>query len=429
MITFQDLTAYFGISIVVLLVMFCLRKRVSVVIFLSLITLITIKTFTGTPFAFVILKIITLQRWAVYFGFILLGLLGQKSLTASKLPKIHMFHFLYLSMLFITIFYSINPGLTIQRAIAMVLLYVATFYGIYNCIDNYKTIVDICKKMVLFSVFINVVPWFFMKDISVMFVLGRYAGIINSATGSAALNVFLFPLALTMYHMTKKKRYICIAIILVGFIFLSYARTAFIVLVLALIFYYAQYFRKMKYAVTLFGILAVLTSIFSFFVFGIWLPGRLVRIETLGGLGGRLIAWGAANSIISKRPITGFGFGTEELLFDYCRMDVTGHGGKYFHNSLLGLAAQIGIPFTIFYFIGVFYFFLFCLRFSETIDHPKKRILAIGFNTLLLIGVLYCFAESYIYSPGNFLAFIFFMIGAVYLKMIAFEENGQMYME
>lgn len=405
--------------------MFAIRKRMSLVMFLSLLILANIKTFTGTPFSIIVANIIALQRWSVYTGLILLGLFAAKSPSTEKRAIAHAFHLIYFVIIFMSSVNSINPTLTIERGIAMVLLYGATFYGLYNCIDSHKTLSDICEKMVWLSLAINIIPWFFIEDISTMFIVGRYAGIIRSATGSAAINVFLFPLALSNYYITKKKIHIYIAIFLVALVFISFTRTAFIILILCIIFYYSQHFRKAKYALLTIGTIAILTAIVSFFVFGIWLPARLVRIETLPQMGGRVMAWTVASEIISRRPFAGFGFGTEEFLYDYFDYKLIGHAGKYFHNSFLGLAAQLGIPFTVFYFTGLFLYLFFAIGFTNTITDLTKRSLAIGLNTVIMVGIMYCFSESYIYSAGNFFNFVYLISCAMFLKIVALESINQ----
>jgi len=123
---------------------------------------------------------------------------------------------------------------------------------------------------------------------------------------------------------------------------------------------------------------------------------------------GRLFAWQYGVQYLLERPWTGFGFGTENLLYDYHGVQTSylPFNGAYFHNSYLGLAVQVGIPGAL-----LFYVPLLMLAVSELRSKVKYSQMPLRFalRGVFAAGLVSAFAESWLYSMGNAFAFPFWI--------------------
>jgi O-antigen ligase len=151
-------------------------------------------------------------------------------------------------------------------------------------------------------------------------------------------------------------------------------------------------------------------------------PLKNPRNMHLATFSGRTIAWQLGLRYLSECPLTGFGFGNEELVLPT-------HGveegfwtftGYYFHNSYLGLAVQVGV-------IGalVFYLPLVALALAEwrTPGRLDEGALRYALRGVLFTGLVVATFESWIYAMGNAHAFPFWT-SVMLLTWIRTAEDG-----
>jgi O-antigen ligase len=366
-------------------------------------------------------RIFEFYRWAFYFGCIILGVIYSQKKHIRRIIPADIFIFFFLMLLPLSVMVSIRPALTFKRGITVGLMYLGLFFGVYSYLDDRDKIYRICYAMLIALLAYNILSC--IPGIGLSIKHGRMSGLSGHATGTAALNMFIFPIALMVYTLKRSKINLAIVLFIAIFTYLTYTRTGIIAMILGTIFFYSQYFHRRRVIFVFIALLILITLFFSFFSFGIWLPERLVRLENLPILGGRIVAWGAAREIILQRPLYGYGFGTESLLFREFGIHLREHAGGYFHNSFLGLAAQIGIPFALLFFSGLILFTISIVNYVARIEDNYLSLIGITLSTILFVGFIYCFAESWIYSMGSYLAFIYFLTVVLSIRFKALTHE------
>jgi O-antigen ligase len=364
-----------------------------------------------------LVKTFFILRWAVYAGFAIFGILYSQRFTLRKIIMPDAVLIGFISIVIFSYFGSIRPNLTLQRGIAAVLMYFAIFVGIYSYVDHMDKIRKILHCMLIYIIIYNLLS--IIPGMIRVTAQGRLVGLSGYPGSTGALNVFMLPIALAIYLMSRRKIHLFCIIFILIIAYFSYARTAFIAMILSVILFYIQFARHKKAISAITILLAIGTTLVSFYLFGIWLPERLVRLETLPILGGRTEVWAAAREMIAKRPLRGFGFGTEEFLTRRFGYTFIRHVGGSVHNSFLGLALQIGVPATMIFFAIVFYFMISSIRFVILIEDRHVNLLGIALTTVLFAGFIYSFAESWIYSTGNPLCYIYYM---TLMLLLRFKE-------
>lgn len=402
--------------IVVLMIVF----RRNVPFLMALCLFIFTNAFRGKPGS-----LLWTSKWMLYSGFILIGFLSNIQ-RFYKLKLIDLFFIFFMMIIINSYSISIEPALTLQKAISFALMYLAFFFGIYSLIDDIPKIFAVCKGMLIFLIvanLISIIPG--IPKFGLRFLHGRFYGIYGPV-GTSAINSFIYPIALMFYILTRKKIYLIAIFFIVLITYITFTRAAFIITIFSTLLFYSLYFQKTKVVFMIIALLLVLSVFISFFIFGIWLPEKLVRIENLPILGGRLEAWEAARNIISKRPLFGYGFGTEEILFKYHNITFFVHSGGNVHNSFLGLATQIGIPATVLFFTVIIFFTLSTIVYVSKITDLNIKCLGITLSIILFVGFVYCFAETWIYSSGSTLSFIYYTAAVMIMRLKSLMlEQGQ----
>jgi len=123
---------------------------------------------------------------------------------------------------------------------------------------------------------------------------------------------------------------------------------------------------------------------------------------------GRVEKWKTMVSLIKKRPLLGYGFGTEDLLFRHFGLKFE-TPGLYAHNTFLGMAVQMGVLGFILFFSPLFYLLF---RSSKTKDN-----LVYALNGMIIGGLTVGFFESWIYSVGSAFAFPFWVGIVILLRL------------
>lgn len=402
------------ISGIVILLMMMFYRKMGYIIAFSLFTF-TVPIIGGEFFSAL--------RWSLYTGLIVTGIIYGQRHTVRKVIPPDLILFFFAGAIMLSYFVSIDPPMTLKRGFSVGLMYFALFFGLYTYITDVDKIYKILRGMVLFVIVYNILS--IIPGMIRLTATGRLAGLSGHPGGTSIINVSILPIAFMNYIMDRRRINLLPIIFIIACMYFTYSRAGIITMISSFILFYGLYFRNTKVIFIFIALLTVATIFISFFTFGIWLPERLVRLENLPVLGGRLEAWAAAREIIAKRPFFGFGFGTEEFLSSHFGITFFHHSGAYFHNSFLGLALQIGVPATIIFFSIIVYFTISTFRFIATIEDAHYRLLGITLANILFIGLMYCFSESWIYSAGNILAFIYFIAVVLVLRFKNFvrEQN------
>jgi O-antigen ligase len=169
--------------------------------------------------------------------------------------------------------------------------------------------------------------------------------------------------------------------------------------------------------VLLIGVLSLITSIglLSIEIYGIPdLVQSYLRVENLPTGAGRLEAWDVGLDLLRKRPWTGYGFGTEDILFEKFGIRFLQHGGAMVHNSYLGLSLQIGVLGTAIFFIPMF------LVVTKGVQKwVKGKDVVVGILTATVIaGLVISFTESWLYSAGNSQSLPFWILFGILVRLL-----------
>jgi O-antigen ligase len=403
------LVAHILLSVIILFLMVISYGRMPYLVMFGLLA------FLG-PYGF-IARVPTL-RWTIYVGFVLFGFLYGQRRTMRKFIMSDLLMLSFVTIALASYLVSLKPDLTIKRMVSVVLMYSAFFFGLYTYVDSMDKLYRILRFLLFGIIIYNVLS--IMPGIFELDVRGRLVGLSSFAGKTAAVNAFMLPIALAVYLIDRKRINLFVIFFVAATAYFTYARAAFACMLLSSILFYAQYFGNKKLMFVITVLLALATALVSFYLFGIWLPERLVRIETLPLLGGRLEIWGVAREIIARRPLIGFGFGTEELVIPYFGYRMVGHPGGYLHTSFLGLAVQLGVPATVIFFGVIFYFTISLVRFTTAIENRRTKLIGLALSGMLFVGLLYCFSESWIYSAGNDLAYIYYIVAMLAIRFKKF---------
>lgn len=146
---------------------------------------------------------------------------------------------------------------------------------------------------------------------------------------------------------------------------------------------------------------------------------RLITTDRLETGGGRVEAWQAAIPIIQQKLAFGYGFGTEDLIFQGMTFRV--HRGAYIHNSYLGITYQLGLAGAL-----ILFFPLFALLIRRLFFHRRPSVDVAAYEGILLAALVACLFESWIYSAGNAFAFPFWIfVMLLYRATIGYQDEAQ----
>ncbi len=266
----------------------------------------------------------------------------------------------------------------------------------------------------------------------------RFRGFLESPNTIAAY-VFALPPALWWTWRTRGlRRAVGVAVIILFFIEIVYSGTRLAIVLVALVLVLhalaARFGGRVAVtaaaAATAFAVAVTIIAVEGYGEGGKW-PSAL-RPSTIPTLSGRTEAWAAAGTMIERRPLTGYGIGTETeelvryravaqrslstcvnlgLSPDPCdtvpsrRERLVNFSGNYVHNSFLGLAVQLGAIVAILWavFLGV------CVARVGLAVPRSRNSLAAALFTALPAAVIWAFYSTYLWNPGTAVTSLFWL--------------------
>jgi hypothetical protein len=122
------------------------------------------------------------------------------------------------------------------------------------------------------------------------------------------------------------------------------------------------------------------------------LPGaQAERLRSFLGSGGRSIAWRGALDLADRRPVAGYGFGTEARVF-VDRYDF--FAGALPENSYIGLDLQLGA-------VGLIVFLALAGAIVVATVRNRRQPVAGVCLAVFAAGLVFGVVQSYVYSVGN----------------------------
>jgi O-antigen ligase len=345
-------------------------------------------------------------RWAM------LGLLGLMLLfrpprrVLMRRPRIvDGFFVAFATMAFASAIYTSSLPVTLQRAVSVVLLYIAVFWTLWYYADlvGEEKLVD-TLIFTAFVVFALGALSFFISDTALM--RGRFRGVMQNPNAVGMLTVIFLPLVIGRFLRRRSVVDIGLIALIILSVVMSGSRNGVITASLAIMFLLWRT-RAWKGALLLAVAAAVLLLAMPETNAIEELESRpeLTRIVKGGQKGmtsGRAEAWQVAIPIIQRRLLLGHGFGTEDRIFEGISFRI--HRGLYVHNSYLGMTYQLGLVGSILLFVP-----LLALLFSRAFARRTESAQLASYEAVLFGGLIASLFESWVYSVGNAFAFPFWI--------------------
>jgi O-antigen ligase len=409
-----------GTIILFVLILAMLKSRKFLIFSTVLFLLLTDTQFSAMK------NIMETSRWVPYivFTFIFLSHILKNRELPRDIEWIDKVIFVIIIAMFLSAFYSIDPALTIKRSSTFLLLYISVFWVIYPTIDSREDSVETIN-VILYAASI---PFFFsliilLSSPSSAFLGSRFRGYFSNPNSVGSISAILCPL-LIWKAVDKKSTFgkIFLAVI-VPALFLSGSRSGLLGAFLGSLFYLFNTKKKYRIPATLIGsivILFILTigesaipSISSYLRLN---TERSQNEETLKDISsGRTENWNKMTLLLRKKPLLGYGFGTEDKLLGFYNITVASTG-KTAHNAFLGIAVQLGIIGFLLFFSPIIYILLMPINSKDKIEYSLTGVIIGG----LVAGLF----ESWMYAVGSAFAFPFW-VGIILLLRLKKEKKNK----
>ena len=380
-------------------------------------------------------------QMSFYIRFFVLGVIALKSVwtfvrgEADADPmgrRWSLFHglFLYVAIYgMVGSLYSVDASLSFQRAASFLLLFLAIGHFFWTRIRTEAQVVEVME-----SIWKTVVVIMVASAILVVLFPGqmRYGGrwrlVFFSPNQLGHFASMLAPVVAWHYFERGSKRLSIACLLFVGAALLgSGSRSAILGAFLGLGVLFVLCYRKQ--ATYLFGVLTLILAASLIFKLEAPDPNRpdsfiqehVVRGYSLQTGSGRTGVWKSAWSLISKRPVFGYGFGITDKLFRMRMFDdlPLEFQGGHTHNSYIEELVNLGFLGGGAFFLMIGYLFLTGVRgivggFSESRD---RRVLFVAIFSSILSGIDSSLFESWFTSVGSFFCFPFWMLGMLLIRL------------
>jgi O-antigen ligase len=326
----------------------------------------------------------------------------------------------FIVMAFASLLYTSHPGLTAQRTVSMVLLYVTVAWTVWHLADIIGgwRLAHLLFRTASVIIAFSALSFFATPD---SMLAGRFRGVFSNPNALGLFTVIFLPISLARYLRTKTASALIITALLVGGLLLSGSRNGVLAASLGLVF---MLFRMRAWRSSL--VLAVTgvalylampegsEDVVSSSQAGL---SRLIDTQRLSTGGGRVEAWQVAIPIIQRRLAFGHGFGTEDMIFEGLKFMI--HRGAYVHNSYLGLTYQLGLVGTILFFGPLIVLLI------KRAKAPRSTLQTAAYEAVLFGGLIASFFESWIYAAGNAFAFPFWIFVVLLVRVEMGVEKAE----
>ena len=364
------------------------------------------------------------MRWAGYALFLLVGwrFLRARRLSGNPLPRgwFVVFGVLVLAAI-ASIPSSIDPFLSVRRFVAFLLMSVSVLFIVYRSIDRVGEVERLAVALLGLC--------FLIVGVSLAFDafdgrervsrLGfRLMGILGNPITLGDLIALMLPLAVWWFlWRSPRKGGILVAVFLIA-LFETEARSSIVAAVAGCGYVLAAGVRMAiespKTRRRLFGVVAFAVAA------ALVLFSYAVRPETFWELGGRLEHWTVAGRLIAERPWLGYGFGTEDRVFDWAHVRLKRGQGSLAHNTFLGLALQVGsVAASVF---AVAWGIFAGISLKRSWRGPSSSI-GVGLTGCLISGSVTMIFETWAFSAGSPFAFLFWCLMVMLLRQMEIQRK------
>ncbi len=407
-------------------------------LFLILITLIS----TSSSFSF--------GKATFYLRFILIGCFSGWELLLMLRRKtfIHNPTYMHFAMFFLVIVcftsstYSLVGGLSFQRALSFLLLFIAIFISVWNHCSNRERMEGIFR-ILAYTAMVILLLGIVMLIISPgnLYKGSRFQSIFSNPNAIGAFCTLFTPMIYWIFSISEKRsimRYVAAGLLIISAIsiILSGSRASFLgTSVAMLIVLWSTNRMKLLVSTTVLLICVVIVfNIFgvslSSFGSGTFIGDKLIRYGTIETGSGRSYVWEQGWAFFLEKPLSGWGFGISEIMFRTGMVDVgLNFIGGHFHNSYLEYLVNLGV-------IGALpaystlLFILFCsVRLLRMNTDSSTKLLAAVLLGSFSGGMINAFFESWMVSVGSPLCLPFWLVGVLLVKLYVLEKSRNVHID
>ena len=370
-------------------------------------------------------------------------------LIVSRPPrKLYAFDFLALlliSFCFISTTYSIDPTITWQRSLSALLLYGAVFWCVWGYADSVgdekviNTMIATAALFYIVSLSLIVTPVGWLAN------TGRFTGVFRNPNFLGLLPIVILPLVLV--RVLHYRRWFDNALLLVILVSLITSGSRAGILACSVSTLFILYTAGVGKVFLSLG--AVVVWVQMLFALGVFDTGALEEFgftrrllvtafsfnstsEVAIATSGRLNAWQLALLVIQNAPLVGQGFGTEATVFNISSedFDLGGLTGASFFNSYLGMTVQLGLVGMVLFFVPLFLLVVRSPRKGKRRDNirairAREDLLQCALRGVILGGLVSAAFESWVYSAGNGISFMFWTCVMLLLRSSTTMDKHQ----
>ena len=296
------------------------------------------------------LRRIGLAILGLYSTFLLLRRQKYRNLSVSGI--LGMLVAFFISWSVVSVFWSIDPALTLRRLLVLLVFWLAAISYSGNFPIRYLLYFAILSTGLYIIIGLSAeLAYGTFQPFSASY---RFAGTVHpNVQGESCAILFLASVALLMNSRNYRSYPLVLIVIALAFMVLSRSRTSFVSALLALFIYYViaspLSLRKMIVLVSSILLLLLLTFLsvnffdnnFSLITSGIHLGRDTYTLDTLNG---RMKIWNLCLQFVKERPLIGHGYeGFWNLTHIYNLSSLVGWGLKSAHSAYIELLLHLGL--------------------------------------------------------------------------------------
>jgi len=370
-------------------------------------------------------------------GFAALIGVVKASSSASKIPSEMVIFLIFVCIVFLSVFFSIDRTYSFARAVNIGMLFLFLL-GVYSSMESKSSdrIVTTLSNTFLSVIFVNFVV--LLLNISSTWSYGRFQGIVGHPNTMAAICMATYPLLmLRRSGRAKMSTYLLIflfcATFLVHFLTQSRSSLGFSLFGMGIYFFLSSRKRLFYFPVLLCVICTLLlASVLRSGEMSV-IPKDVTSyiergesLESITTLTGRTTIWEIVLERISKRPLFGYGYDVEARVFHDPRNNITLRTDSYFlynfesmqplslHNGYLSILVGTGI-------IGfvAWLYLLFCpfLLLSKSLDDPDFVNFKRSLIVMMIMGLGMNLVEYTINGGRGFFSISYWILWIVLVKV------------
>lgn len=313
--------------------------------------------------------------------------------------------------------------LSLYRTISLWLLVVAVCFTIWRYIDSREKITEwirIAVHVITLWLLIGLIYQGGTPEIAeINEKASRYSGAYVNPNSLGVAAMFQIPYSFFLYRYEKNRNrkvfsyiYLGAFIFGVGSLLRSASRASIGGLLIGTLVAMAIHYRSRLIiiigvisALIVIGIGPISSAIESKFI------KTIVRQKSLKTYGGRDEIWQLGWTLFKKRPILGYGFGTNDILIatkgDRANLKLYKRWGMQSHNSLLRSILESGIVGTVFIVFFILAYPLTLIRVLMKAKSEELYFLLLMFTVFSIAALVNSFFESWLLSVGSMVTFLF----------------------